>query len=105
MRVLVLNSEELRSALKGVYEGAETLTEPQWRALLGVRRQLESAAGRQRREYLSHTLAESGLPRPLQWVIEKRLKSREFTPEDLAAEIKAACKGCCETGKDTPLRD
>ncbi len=61
MRTLCLNSPELRSALKGIYEGAETLTEAEWRALLGARRQLEAGAARQRREWLREELAESGL--------------------------------------------
>lgn len=90
MRTLVLNSPELRGALRVVYEGGESLTEEEWQALLGARRQLESAAGRQRREWLREALAESGLPRPIQWVIEKRLKSRDFTTEELEAEIKTA---------------
>ena len=90
MRALVLNSPELRSALKGIYEGAETLTEAEWRALLGARRQLESGAARQRREWLQEELAESGLAPWLQWGIMDRLKSRDFTPEELEAEIKAA---------------
>lgn len=89
-RCLVLNNPELRSALRGVYEGAESLTAEEWRALLGARRQLETAAARQRREWLREALAESGLPKPLAWVIEKRLKGRDFTPEELEAEIQAA---------------
>ncbi len=87
---LVLNSPELRSALKGIYEGAETLIEAEWKALLGARRQLESGAARQRRDWLREELADSGLALWLQWGITDRLKSREFTPEELAAEINAA---------------
>ena len=98
MRTLVLNSPELRSALKKAYEGKGILAEEEWRALLGARRQLESAAARLRREWLREALAESGLPRPLQWVIEKRLKSREFTPEELEAEIQADHKRCAQPG-------
>ena len=98
MRTLVLNSPELRSALKGIYEGAETLTEVEWRALLGARRQLESGAARQRREWLREELAESGLALWLQWGIMDRLKSRDFTWEELEAEIKAARENSTQPG-------
>ena len=97
-RCLVLNSPELRSALKGVYEGAETLTEGEWRALLGARRQLEAGAARQRREWLQGELAESGLPTWVQWGILDRLKSHDFTPEELEAEIQAARERCAQPG-------
>ena len=98
MRTLVLNSPQLRSALKGIYEGAETLTEAEWRALLGARRQLEFGAARQRREWLQEELAESGLALWLQWGIVDRLKSRDFTPEELEVEIKAARENCTQSG-------
>ena len=98
IRTLVLNSPELRGALKGIYEGAETLTEAEWRALLGARRQLESGAARQRREWLREELAESGLAPWLQWGIVDRLKSRDFTPEELEAEIKAARENRAQPG-------
>jgi DNA-binding LacI/PurR family transcriptional regulator len=97
-RCLILNSPELRRALKGVYEGAATLTEAEWRALLGARRQLESAAARRRYEWLRNALAESGLPAWRQWGITDRLKSRDFTPEELEAEIQAARKRCAQPG-------
>ena len=84
------NSPELRSALKGVYEGAETLTEAEWKALLTARRQLESAAAKKRREWLQEALAESDLLPWLRWRVIDRLKSRDFTAEELEAEIKAA---------------
>ena len=91
MRTLVLNSGELRSGLEKAYRCLTAgLTNDEWRALCGARRQLESAAGRQRREWLRESLAESGLPRPLCWVIEKRLKCHDFTHAELEAEIKAA---------------
>ena len=89
---LVLNSPELRSALRGIYEGAETLTEAEWKALLGARRQLESAAAKKRREWLQEATAESGLPLWMQWGITDRLKSHDFTPEELEAEIQACRK-------------
>ncbi len=95
---LVLNSPELRSALKGIYEGAETLIEAEWKALLGARRQLESGAARQRRDWLREGLAESGLTLCLQWGIMDRLKSRDFTPEELIAEIKAARESGMQPG-------
>ena len=97
-RCLVLNSPELRSALKGIYEGAETLTEAEWKALLGARRQLESGAARQRRAWLLEELADSGLALWLQWGITDRLKSRDFTPEELEAEIKAARESGVQPG-------
>lgn len=93
MRTLILNSAELRSALKGIYEGAETLIEAEWRALLLARRQLESGAARQRHRWLREELAESGLPIWRQWGIVDRLKSRDFTPKELEAEINAAREG------------
>jgi hypothetical protein len=96
---LVLNSPELRSALKGVYEGAETLTEAEWKALLGARRQLEAGAARQRREWLQEATAESGLPLWMQWGIVDRLKSRDFAPEELEAEIQAAWEKMAETAR------
>ncbi len=89
-RCLVLNSPKLRSALAGIYEGRATLTLEEWRALRGLRTQLEAGAARQRREWLRVELAESGLAPWLQWCITDRLKGRDFTPEELAAEIKAA---------------
>lgn len=89
MRCLVLNSPELRSALKGVYEGAATLKEAEWKALLGARRQLETAAARTHREWLREELAESGLPSWCQWIIIGRLKGRDFAPAELAAEIQS----------------
>jgi len=91
MRTLVLNSRELRSGLLKVYRSlALGLSQDEWRAIQGARRQLERAAQRQRREWLREELAESGLPRPLQWVIERRLKSRDFTDAELETEIEAA---------------
>ena len=95
---LVLNSPELRSALAGIYEGAETLTEAEWKALLTARRQLESGAARQRCEWFREELAESGLALWLQWGIMDRLKSRDFTPEELEAEIKAAREKAADPG-------
>ena len=97
MRTLVLNSPELRLGLEKAYRCLTAgLTEDEWRAIMGARRQLEAAAGRQRREWLRDALAESGLPCPLQWVIEKRLKCHDFTQAELEAEIKAARS--CGTG-------
>ena len=98
-RCLVLNSPELRSALKGVYEGAETLTEAEWKALLGARRQLESGAARRRCEWLREATTESGLPLWAQWSIVDRLKSRELAPEELEAEIQAAWEKMAETAR------
>ena len=98
-RCLVLNSPELRSALKGVYECAERLTEEEWRALLGARRQLETAAARERRKWLQDTLEASGLPRPIAWLIEKHFKGREFEPEGLEAEIQATWEKMAETAR------
>lgn len=99
MRTLVLNSPELRRGLEKTYRYLGSgLTEDEWRALRGARQLLESAAGRQRREWLCEALAESGLPRPIQWLIEKRLKSRDFTPEELAAEIKSARENSTQSG-------
>ena len=66
------------------------MTEEEWRALKGARRQLESAAARKRCEWLREATVESGLPAWAQWSIVDRLKSRDFTPEELEAEIKAA---------------
>lgn len=71
----------------------------EWRVVRGARRQLESAAGRQRREWLRDALAGSGFPRPLSWIIEKRLKSQDFTEEQLAVEIKAARESGSEAGQ------
>lgn len=106
MRTLVLNSEELRSALKGIYEGAEALSTGEWKALLTARRQLESAAARKRREWLIEGLAESGLPAWLRWRIVDRLKSHDFSPEELEAEIQAARKKLSDgeqgKGESTP---
>ena len=94
MRTLVLNSRELRSGLEKAYRCvAAGLTSDEWRAIMGARRQLESAAARQRRDWLREALVASGLPRPLQWVIEKRLKGREFTLDELDAEIKKVLEG------------
>jgi hypothetical protein len=91
MRTLVLNTPELRSGLTKAYRCLGIgLTTDEWQALQGARRQLESAAGRQRREWLRDELAGSGLPLPLQWLVERQLKSREFTREELQAAIKAA---------------
>ena len=87
---MVLNSPELRSALAGVYEGRSTLKLEEWRALRGLRSQLEAGAARQRRAWLQEELAGSGLPARLQWGIIDRLKSREFTLQELDAEIQAA---------------
>lgn len=87
---LVLNSPELRSALAGIYEGRATLTLDEWRALRGLRGQLETGAARQRCGWLREELAGSGLAPWLQWGITDRLKCRDFTPEELDAEIKAA---------------
>jgi len=92
MRTLLLNTPELRSGLAKAFKVSGYLTEDEWRALKGARRQLEAAAARQRRDWLRDALGASGLPRPLQWVIEKRLKSREFTSEELEAEIQVACE-------------
>lgn len=89
MRTLVLNSTELRGALAGVYEGAAFLTKAQWSALLGLRRQLESGAARQRREWLRTELSRSGSPLWAQWCIGQRLKGKDFAPRDLEAEIQA----------------
>ncbi len=99
MRTLVLNSPDLRSALKGIYEGAETLTEAEWKALLSARRQLESGAARTRCAWLREATAESGLPLWAQWSIVDRLKSREFEPEELEAEIQAAWGKMAETAR------
>ncbi len=98
MRTLVLNSPQLRSALKGIYEGAETLTEAEWKALLSARRQLESGAARNRCAWLREATAESGLPLWAQWSIVDRLKSRDFTPEELEGEIKAAREKAAHPG-------
>jgi hypothetical protein len=87
---LVLNSPELRSALKGISEGAATLTEAEWRAWLGLRREWESGAARQRRRWLEETLADSGREPRFAWGIIDRLKSPGFTLEELDAEIEAA---------------
>jgi hypothetical protein len=90
-RVLVLNSKELRSGLLKVYRCISLgLTEAEWRAIMGARRQLESAAVRQCNDLLRDALEGSGLPRPLQWVVEKRLKDRVFTDAELETAIKAA---------------
>ena len=97
-RCLVLNSPELRSALKGIYEGAETLTKAEWVALLGARRQLEAGAARQRHAWLRGELEESGLPTWVQWGIADRLKSHDFTPEELEAEVHAAHETCAQGG-------
>jgi len=94
-RVVVLNSPELRSGLQKAYRClAAGLTEAEWRALRGVVTILEAAAARQSGEWLRDTLADSGLPKPVAWVIEKRLKGREFTEDELTAEIEAARQGC-----------
>ena len=103
-RTLVLNSRELRSALKTVYEGGNKLTEAEWRALAGLWRALETAAGKQRRAWLRETLRESGLPQPVQWLIEHRMKSRDFTPEELAADVRTAQQSQIVTAKDAPDR-
>ena len=105
MRTLILNSEELRSALGVIYEGGESLTEGQWRALLTARRQLESAAARERREWLQEELAETALPSWRQWQIIDRLKSRDFTPKELEAQIQAHRKRmevAQSVGEDAP---
>jgi hypothetical protein len=102
---LVLKSRQLRSALKTIYEGGSEVTEDEWRALVGLRRALETAAGRQRRAWLRETLGESGLPQPLRWVIEHRMKRRDFTPEELAAEIWAARESQIVGPKGGPGRE
>jgi len=99
MRTLVLNTPELRTGLLKAYRSLGIgLSEGEWRSLQGASRQLEAAARRQRLEWLREALAESGLPKPLAWVVEKRLKSREFTPEELATEIESARQSCAESG-------
>ncbi len=51
MRALVLNSKELRSGLEKAYRClAAGLTEDEWRAIRGARRQLETAAARQQED-------------------------------------------------------
>ena len=77
---------------------AETLRETEWKALLGARRQLEAGAARQRCKWLQEATAESGLPAWAQWGIVDRLKSRDFTPEELEAEIKAGRERCAQPG-------
>jgi len=48
--------------------------------------------------WLRDALADSGLPRPIQWVVEKQLKKVDFTEEQLAAEIEAARQKCADPG-------
>lgn len=91
MRTLVLNTPELRSGLLKVYRClALGLTDGEWRAVMGLKRQLELGASVQRRAQLRVALADSGLPRPIQWVIEQELGGRDFSPEELAGLIEAA---------------
>ena len=59
---------------------------------------MEAAAQRQRLMWLRDALADSGLPRPIQWVVEKQLKKVDFTEEQLAAEIEAARQKCADPG-------
>jgi hypothetical protein len=90
MRAVVLNDPALRSALRGVYEGRETLTREEWAALLGLWRGLENSAARQRRRLLREVLGDTDLPLWAQWVVETTLKRREFSPEELESAIRAA---------------
>ena len=91
MRTLVLNCPELRRGLEKVYRSITLgLTQDEWRAIQGAQRLLERAARRQRLQWLREALADSGLPVPLRWFVERQLKKREFTLEELEAEIKAA---------------
>ena len=87
---LVSNDAILRRALAKIFEGAASLTAEEWRAFRGIRTQLETGAARQRRAWLQEELAGSGLPARFQWSIIDRLKSREFTPQELDAEIQSA---------------
>ena len=64
----------------------------------GAAKQLEAAARRQRLDWLRDALADSGLPRPIQWLIEKRIKKGDFTEEELAVEIEAARGRCAHPG-------
>lgn len=99
MRTLVVNTPELRAGLVKAYRSLGIgLTEGEWRSLKGAARQLEAAAQRQRLQWLRDALADSGLPRPIQWVIEKRLKKVEFTEEELEAAIEAARQKCADLG-------
>lgn len=98
MRALVLNSGELRSALAGIFEGRESLTAGEWKAFSVLRRQLEAAAARKRLQWLREELESSGLPLWLQWQIMDRGGSRDFTPEQLEAEIQAARERCAQLG-------
>ena len=81
-----------------IFEGAATLTVEEWRAFRGLRTQLETGAARQRRDWLREELAASDLAPWLQWGIADRLKSRDFTPEELDAEIKAAREKAADLG-------
>jgi hypothetical protein len=51
MRALVINSKELRSGLEKAYRClAAGLTEDEWRAIMGAKQQLETAAARQQED-------------------------------------------------------
>ena len=74
------------------------MTLEEWRALRGLRTQLESGAARQRYEWLREELARSGLPARFQWGIIDRGKGRDFTSVELEAEIRAAREKCAQPG-------
>lgn len=60
---------------------------------------METAAGRERRKWLGETLEDSGLPRPIAWVIEKRFKGWEFRAEDLETAIQDAWESMAEIAR------
>ena len=99
MRTLVSNTVELRSALRKASQRLGFgFSDREWRSLKGCSWVLEAAAKRQRLGLLRASLSESGLPRPIQWFVEKKLKGVDFSPEELAAEIEAARKQCADPG-------
>jgi hypothetical protein len=89
MRTLILNTADLRNALDAANKTAR-LSEVEWKALIGTRIVLEAAWIKQRRSALRAALADSRLPGPLRSLVRAEFEGKDFTDQELAAQIGAA---------------